>query len=477
LAYRLVFLIYIFSYTLSEAQNTESPFVTRLQENTTGTYQTENKSSVTAVVLRSRVPTNFNLILSEERIRIPRDPDGPDYSYFLSLPEPQSQVQIESEGDSFEVFLIHSGDVEHVPGREQMRILDGSCEIELKAVPQSEWRAGLPVPSYERAFTEVRHLVVHHSAGSNTNTNYTQVVRDIYLYHTEVNGWSDIGYNFLVAQDGTLYLGRDPDGGDQVTVRGAHFCGRNTGTSGICLLGNYETAIPTQESLGKLVELLTLNVDVLDLDPLASYQHSVGELEAIVGHRDGCATLCPGEFVYEQLPSIRQSVVELAQFECVSEPTLALASEMQEIGRGAEIIFRNLSDGYEEYRWFFEGGYPGVSLQSNNVSVKYFQEGIFDVTLVGTVESQTDTLKMDDLVRVSNQAVEPIVYPNPVSSLEEIYVDYGRQISSIDIYNLSGSRIATLKSPIQSIPTLLSGRYLMYIVSGDQQYLRKIVVR
>ena len=66
--------------------------------------------------------------------------------------------------------------------------------------------------------------MVHHSAGSNTNSNYTQVVRDIYLYHTQVNGcWSDIGYNYLVAQDGSIYNGRDPGALEQDDVLGRSF--------------------------------------------------------------------------------------------------------------------------------------------------------------------------------------------------------------------------------------------------------------
>jgi len=182
------------------------------------------------------------------------------------------------------------------------------CDYTFEAVLQSSWRSGLLAPQYSRSFTDVTHLIIHHSAESDTNTNYTQVVRDIYLYHTEVNGWSEIGYNFLVAQDGTIFNGRDPEKGDQDNVRGAHFCGANTNTMGICLLGNFETTQPSLTNLKSLEAILTFKANKEKIDPLASCQHSKGFLPNIAGHRDGCATLCPGENIYRQLGDIRSSV-------------------------------------------------------------------------------------------------------------------------------------------------------------------------
>ena len=76
------------------------------------------------------------------------------------------------------------------------------------AVDQSVWRSGLPRPNYNRINNEVDHIIIHHSATFNSLSNYTNVVRNIYLFHTLDRGWSDIGYNFLIAQDGTVFQGR-----------------------------------------------------------------------------------------------------------------------------------------------------------------------------------------------------------------------------------------------------------------------------
>lgn len=47
------------------------------------------------------------------------------------------------------------------------------------------------------------------------------------------NGWDDIGYNFLVGEDGNVYEGR---GWDNV---GAHAKDFNSQSMGVCILGTY----------------------------------------------------------------------------------------------------------------------------------------------------------------------------------------------------------------------------------------------
>src|SRR5690606_5894496 len=118
------------------------------------------------------------------------------------------------------------------------RISANHCS-EPQMIDPSHWRAGLPQPKGSPVFTSVNHIIIHHSAGSNLVTDFTNEVRNIYLYHTNVNGWDDIGYNFLIAPNGTIYQGRDGRGiVEKDYVMGAHMCGRNSGTMGICLLGD-----------------------------------------------------------------------------------------------------------------------------------------------------------------------------------------------------------------------------------------------
>jgi len=193
---------------------------------------------------------------------------------------------------------------------------ENNCERP-QTIPQSEWRAGLRPPAAAASATKVQFIIVHHEAGSNTATNFTQTLRNIYLLHTQTNGWNDIGYNFVIAQNGTVFDGRDGQGridGDNVV--GAHFCGKNGNTMGICFLGNYQTAVePTIEALASLARLVSWKMVKEGLtNPMARGIHSPGTpdqstINVISGHRDGCATACPGENVYKRLVAIRQSVV------------------------------------------------------------------------------------------------------------------------------------------------------------------------
>jgi hypothetical protein len=192
--------------------------------------------------------------------------------------------------------------------RKERRKKKASDCSEPEMTDQDIWREGLPEPDYERIIQEVRNIIIHHSATSNDLTDYTNVVRNIYLSHTLVNGWSDIGYNYLIAQDGTIFKGRDPGMYEQDNVMGAHFCSSNTGTMGICILGNYMDVKPTQESVSALINLLAWKTARDSLNPYGINPHPLNpELHVIASHRDGCSTLCPGDSLYNELTYIRQA--------------------------------------------------------------------------------------------------------------------------------------------------------------------------
>jgi hypothetical protein len=181
-------------------------------------------------------------------------------------------------------------------------------------IPISTWRVGLTPPKELPAQSVVKHLIVHHAAGSNTNTNYADVVRNIYVFHTESNGWNDVGYNFLIAQDGTIFEGRDGQGrADGDNVIGAHFCSQNTGTMGVCMLGDYMLVQPPQKALDALAKLLAWKEAKEKIDPTGRTLHSASgkSLFNISAHRDGsCSTDCPGNNLYAKLDEIRQSTVK-----------------------------------------------------------------------------------------------------------------------------------------------------------------------
>lgn len=190
-------------------------------------------------------------------------------------------------------------------------------------VSRTAW--GCPDGVASRAQPDYRyatHLVIHHTAGSNSfrvgEESWADRVRAIWSFHTITRGWGDIGYNYIISPDGTIYEGRA--GGDNAV--GFHDTA-NYGSMGISLIGTYESVDPSPEAQDSLVALLGWKANRNDIDPLGKayyYGCSIsaycqpytpsGVLNTITGHRYVTPnyTSCPGQRVVDLMPSIRERV-------------------------------------------------------------------------------------------------------------------------------------------------------------------------
>lgn len=124
------------------------------------------------------------------------------------------------------------------------------------AFTQSTWppNAGNTLP--------VRRILLHDTAIASFNSDFLdprQIIRSIFTTHARNNGWGDIGYNYMIARDGTVYQGRMGQNG----VRGAHLYVNRTGDNfnyqsiGIGLIGRYGSGFATapeamRQSLARL---------------------------------------------------------------------------------------------------------------------------------------------------------------------------------------------------------------------------------
>ncbi len=227
--------------------------------------------------------------------------------------------------------------------------------------PVSTARGVCPLPSYQGrsdwcslaecpygsnpVYTTVTHLIVHHSAGSNTASDWAAVVRSIWHYHVDVHGWADIGYNWLIDPNGVLYEGR-PD-----NVKGAHFSGHNSGTMGVCVLGNFQDAdpkvSPSAAAIETLEHLLCWKAEKEGIDPLATKYHASSglNLKTISGHRDGGPTSCPGDSLYVLLPQIRTVVDSLLHPVATSDP-LSGQNVIRVVPRGDGDVLLEYVSGY-----------------------------------------------------------------------------------------------------------------------------------
>ncbi|MBD3156973.1 hypothetical protein GF369_04055 [Candidatus Peregrinibacteria bacterium] len=155
---------------------------------------------------------------------------------------------------------------------------------------------------------QVSKIFIHHTGSQANLDNPEQIVRDIYHSHTITRGWGDIGYNYLIGPEGTVYEGRY--GGDNVV--GAHVGPMgNRGSIGIALLGNYDTNPVPEKARQALIQLLAEKTRKFDIDPEGK-RHFRGEtIPNITGHESVMNTTCPGKHLSALLPSIRKAVARI----------------------------------------------------------------------------------------------------------------------------------------------------------------------
>jgi N-acetylmuramoyl-L-alanine amidase len=157
--------------------------------------------------------------------------------------------------------------------------------------------------------TNVQNLVgslpivyIHHTAGYYPHNVTEEINQMKTLQHIaiDIKKYSDIDYNWVIGPSGTVYEARGFGKKSGATLD------QNNVSRSVCLMGNFQTDVPTIESLQSVVDMINLLVKEGDL---------VGQRQLeIFGHRDNPqhpnATACPGNNLYAQLPSIRIEVMK-----------------------------------------------------------------------------------------------------------------------------------------------------------------------
>lgn len=201
------------------------------------------------------------------------------------------------------------------------QVVDGSNTNGMpEVISRAGWRANESIRCGSPSYSDpVSAVTVHHTAGSN---NYSEsqspgIVRGIYQYHASNLGWCDVGYGALVDKYGNIYEGRA--GGLDKAVQGAHVGGFNENTWGVSLMGNYQTAQPTQVALEAIGQLAGWKAAVHGFDPKGTDEHYAefsfsgsryaqgqgGTFPNINAHRDFHYNECPGQYLYDELDTIR----------------------------------------------------------------------------------------------------------------------------------------------------------------------------
>ncbi|CAF0811694.1 unnamed protein product [Rotaria sp. Silwood1] len=153
-------------------------------------------------------------------------------------------------------------------------------------VTRSQWGAR-PAKSRTPMTTPVQYVVIHHTTGGTctTKSDCISKMKGFQNYHMDSNGWDDIGYSFLVGEDGNIYEGRG------WTYAGAHTYGYNSKSIGISVIGDYSSRKPNAGAINAVKALIKCGVS-------RGYIRSNYLLR---GHRDLDSTACPGNSFYNEI--------------------------------------------------------------------------------------------------------------------------------------------------------------------------------
>ena len=124
----------------------------------------------------------------------------------------------------------------------------------------------------ERSYTDM--IVIHHTGSPDMDASAEQ----IHGWHLN-NGWSGIGYHYVIRKNGTIERGRP-----EWSI-GSHAYGENSHTIGIHLSGDFEQAYPTEDQLDRCGALIA---DICDRYGIPIDRNHV------VGHGELMSTDCPG---------------------------------------------------------------------------------------------------------------------------------------------------------------------------------------
>jgi len=192
-------------------------------------------------------------------------------------------------------------------------------------VSRAAWGAEQCPPRYDPSYGEVQTGFVHHTVSANSYgpEDSAAMVLAICRFHRNANGWSDIGYNFLVDRYGRVFEGRA--GGIEEPVVGAQTAGYNGVSTGIANIGTFSSAAQTPQAVHATAELLAwkLSLHAVPVSgPVTVISGGGGgnrvtagrpaTFQRISGHRDANTTECPGRVLYGQLGEIRAQAAELA---------------------------------------------------------------------------------------------------------------------------------------------------------------------
>ncbi|KAG8176294.1 hypothetical protein JTE90_011278 [Oedothorax gibbosus] len=157
---------------------------------------------------------------------------------------------------------------------------------DMRLVSRKEWNARDSM-RMQRMHIPLSHVIISHTVTPFCPTRiqcsrWVELIQDM---HLDERGWSDIGYNFLIGGDGSVYEGRG------WLYVGAHAVNYNTISYGVAFIGNFNKDKPTQPMIDAAQNLMKCGIKLGYLTPMSE----------VHGHRDVACTESPGKNLYSEI--------------------------------------------------------------------------------------------------------------------------------------------------------------------------------
>ena len=176
---------------------------------------------------------------------------------------------------------------------------------------RAQWGADESLRRTNPSYGQVQLGFVHHTVSSNSYSasQVPAMIRGIYAYHVKGEGWSDIGYNFLIDRFGRTWEGRY--GGMDKAVIGAQTLNYNSWSMGVSGIGNFDVAAVPQAMTNAFKHIFAWKFSLSGIPGTGKVFANNKYFQRISGHRDGFLTACPGRYLYAKMAEIRAGAAAL----------------------------------------------------------------------------------------------------------------------------------------------------------------------
>jgi len=226
---------------------------------------------------------------------------------------------------------------------------DNSADLRalLTWMPQNE--------KYPSDWQPVERIVFHHAATPTVDpVSAIQRIQSIYRFHSITKGWGDIGYNYIIDQEGKIYEGRYGGNGSRAAhvFRDSDRYNFNFGTIGVVLLGTYSNEDMSEQMYDSAARLAGWLATMNNLDPSATKTSSIWDQNAnnfsgtftgltVLGHKNIESTDCPGMI---NLNKIRQSAFVFSQNYGTYAYQVTGINNVYGIIKGVKKVFNSLAE-------------------------------------------------------------------------------------------------------------------------------------